>query len=1021
MDSIDSCKSLKEITKRRLKRYNDQVADGDNYEGVLVGIYEKPTHFVYELLQNADDALATEVCFELYSDKLVFCHNGSKDFSLKDIISITGVGNSTKKDGKNVGKFGVGFKSVFAITDTPLIYNRAFNFRIEHLSIPYEIDPDDLNEYTTKFVLPFNSSKNKNDKNMIVEKISEELSGLDCATIMFLRNINKIFINDRGEGSEILLNREELENYELVQDLGSEKTYYLFKDNKTNVSFSFLVEEDKICPLSNVYLYSFLPTRIRSELPFYVDAPFDLATTRESIEFDSEKNKEILNQIAMFFKDVLLKLRDEQYVDQDFLNDILPVDCDMCSRSRIYDRLYDKLKDILKDTELLPTTNKKYTNASNGVLPLTKEMAILSSYDKPWLDIDYSHSTIRDYLSNELNVEKINILDFSSYLVKNNILKKKNIDWLLKYYALCANNCNRSSYWYERSEADKLKELPIIKTRTGKFVCAYIDDEAQVFRYSKGIPNSKLIHGLFTSKSLSDEKKEDMRQFLSMLDIRERSPRQYIESTLLAEWDDLANKDKRKTFFEICDIYNTASSSDKSDIISLLRDFELFPAIQHNKKIWATGFNLMRGTKEQKMVFKNAAFLQKDYWTDVIEKDKKNNELQRGSKDLCLALGIIEDAPIITIHDYDYNYRNEAEPEIKKKYGIDTAHYPRWWYSKLNRIDNFDAVIAEIKNSDEVYALIELLSRIPKDSTEDQLAGASQNGRKAYSWRTIPASYIRSLNNVAWVFVNGRRRRTRDLKRDDFVKQFNLTGTECFLDQIDFKKMFVDIASDDERRAIQAFEGLDEDDKKKVERYAKELSEKKNKATEDSKTTKSHTANINISEAFPLLTVETLVEDTSIINDSNVAERNVKSGINKHSEVLEKVEKAKKTLVEKDDKDSEEIKKELGDAAEKCVVEILKKKYKDCEINWFGGNNEGYDIAISKDGEDIRYIEVKAIADYSGRINVTPSEWNYAKDKKDAYDIYVVNANSGRYTIINNPYQQYIDGKINIDVNAIIY
>lgn len=357
-----------------------------------------------------------------------FYHNGSKDFNLKDIISITGVGNSTKKNDKSVGKFGVGFKSVFAITDTPLIYNRAFNFRIEHLTILYEMDPDDLNGYTTKFVLPFNSSKNKNDNSMIIEKISEELSGLDCATIMFLRNINKIHINDRGKESGILLNREELENYELVQDLGSEKSYYLFKDNGTNISFSFLIEDDKICPLSDVYLYSFLPTRIRSELPFYVDAPFDLATTRESIEFDSEKNKEILNQIAAFFKDVLLKLCDEQYINQDFLNNILPVDGDIYGRSRIYDRLYDELVNILNETEILPTAHKKYINANDGVLPLTKEMTILSDYGKAWLDIDYSHSKIRSFLANKLGVERVSILDFSRYLADNGILKRKNND-----------------------------------------------------------------------------------------------------------------------------------------------------------------------------------------------------------------------------------------------------------------------------------------------------------------------------------------------------------------------------------------------------------------------------------------------------------------------------------------------------------------------------------------------------------------------------------------------------------------
>ena len=33
---------------------------------------------------------------------------------------------------------------------------------------------------------------------------------------------SKIHIDDRGDESEILLNREELENYELVQDLGND-------------------------------------------------------------------------------------------------------------------------------------------------------------------------------------------------------------------------------------------------------------------------------------------------------------------------------------------------------------------------------------------------------------------------------------------------------------------------------------------------------------------------------------------------------------------------------------------------------------------------------------------------------------------------------------------------------------------------------------------------------------------------------------------------------------------------------
>ena len=1019
MDSIDKCKTLEEITNRRLKRYKDQVADGDNYEGVLVGIYEKPTHFVYELLQNADDALATKVQFELCQDKLIFYHNGSRDFDLKDIISITGVGNSTKKDNKSVGKFGVGFKSVFAITDTPLIYNRAFNFRIEHLSIPFEIEPDDLCGYTTKFILPFNSTKNADNRGSLINKISEELNSLDCATIMFLRNINNIQINDNGEKAEISLNREELENYELVQDLADEKSYYLFKDKKTNISFSFCVENNRIQPLEDVYLYSFLPTRIRSELPFYVDAPFDLATTRESIEFDSKRNKEVLDEISSFFRAVLLKLRDEEYIDQDFLNDILPVNISMCSRSRVYSRLYDELKDILKETELLPTINNKYINASNGVLPLTKEMTVLSKYEKQWLNIDHSHSMIRSYLMNELEVEKISVLDFSKYLIEEDILKKKNADWLLRYYSLCANNCTRSSYSWEYSEADRLKKLPIIKTRSNKFVCAYNGDEPQVFRYSKGIPNSMLIHGLFTSKSLTDSQKEDIRSFLSMLDIKERSPRQYIESSLLSNWDDLSLSNRKRVFFEICDIYNSASSSDKYDITSLLKDYEIFPAIQDGRRIWANGSNLMRGTDEQKLVFKHSAFLQKNYWTNIVEKDKKGNETQKGTKDFCIALGVIETIPVATTDDYEYRYRNDVEDVVIRKYKVDKQHYPRWWYSKLNYINNFEKVVSELKTEAEAVALVKLLSQIPKEKTEDQLAGASQNGKRAYSWRTIPASYLRILNNEAWLLKNKKHVRTRDIKRDDFVNRFHLSGNEFFLEQIDFKKSFVDTASDDERRAIETFEGLDEEEKKELERYAQEIRKRKNKQLNTIEKEEGGPEK-SIEEMFPLLSEKELDEE-EFLPDDTILKRVNKGGVNKHLDAQAKVSN-RNVVDEKIDEDKPDgIKKKIGDTAEKIIANILKDKYEDCDINWFGGNNEGYDIAISKDGEDIKFIEVKAIGDYTGRVNVTPSEWGYARSEGDKYEIYIVNAKTGKYSIIRNPYKQYMDGLIDIEISAIIY
>ena len=41
-----------------------------------VSMYSDPTHFVYEILQNADDYGATEVIFKLSKDDIVIEHNG---------------------------------------------------------------------------------------------------------------------------------------------------------------------------------------------------------------------------------------------------------------------------------------------------------------------------------------------------------------------------------------------------------------------------------------------------------------------------------------------------------------------------------------------------------------------------------------------------------------------------------------------------------------------------------------------------------------------------------------------------------------------------------------------------------------------------------------------------------------------------------------------------------------------------------------------------------------------------------
>lgn len=110
-----------------------------------------------ELLQNADDASATECNFlidmrknndireNLLDPGMIACHGPSlwsfnnAVFSDTDFLNITRLGGSVKRsEADKVGKFGLGFNSVYHITDIPIIMSREFMIifdpNINHIS-----------------------------------------------------------------------------------------------------------------------------------------------------------------------------------------------------------------------------------------------------------------------------------------------------------------------------------------------------------------------------------------------------------------------------------------------------------------------------------------------------------------------------------------------------------------------------------------------------------------------------------------------------------------------------------------------------------------------------------------------------------------------------------------------------------------------------------------------------------------------------------------------------------------------
>ena len=166
--------TINQLSEMRKNGLRALIENGwfEGFKRLLTDLYPDNAHFIYELLQNAEDARASKVHFGLNADKLEFEHNGDKLFEIEDVESITNIGSSTKTDDPtNIGEFGIGFKAVFAYTNTPEIESRKISLRAFAtwlFPIRRACLQGALGAQRTRFVFPFDNPK-KPPENAVAE------------------------------------------------------------------------------------------------------------------------------------------------------------------------------------------------------------------------------------------------------------------------------------------------------------------------------------------------------------------------------------------------------------------------------------------------------------------------------------------------------------------------------------------------------------------------------------------------------------------------------------------------------------------------------------------------------------------------------------------------------------------------------------------------------------------------------------------------------------------------------------
>ena len=494
---------------KAITEYNEeQLGKDTSSRKTQVSMYSDPTHFVYEILQNADDYGATEVLFNLSKDNIVIEHNG-EPFKEENVRAITYFGKSTsREDLVKTGRFGIGFKSVFAFTASPIIISGSEHFQIYGLycirEYPY---PDDFSRSRTRIVLPFNHESGQPDfveelmsKEEAYRQISGCLTELDMNILLFTRNIQEIRW-EVGDQSECYSREDEVDDntrLTTITDGKHEDRYLVFGKVPTwegeehkPVEIAFAVDEQhQLASMHDEFLHVLFPTREEPRLRFILNGPYRTNPARETISSDDAFNIHLMMVTCRLMKELLPKLRDRKLLTVQFLS-ILPNEED--ALSSFYAPLCDVIVNEFRNTKLTPTKRpdvyapalELYRDRSEGELSgliQDKDLTILLEKEgsQPlWVaNLPTRRRNERGQFVQDENArrqnERINnfltMLDISEWTTKNLIyLLETGSELMMKWIKKKSDAWHQKLYAFLSDEAYSCSDLPIVRCSDGEY------------------------------------------------------------------------------------------------------------------------------------------------------------------------------------------------------------------------------------------------------------------------------------------------------------------------------------------------------------------------------------------------------------------------------------------------------------------------------------------------------------------------------------------------------------------------
>ncbi len=299
-----------------------------------------------ELVQNADDAKAQKIVFDITDDGLVV-HNSGKfsycgDLNAKpcvfqakqggnaicDYHRIIDVGSGGKLlQNENIGRFGIGFLSAYQITDRPEIRSSGIKLTLIPEEGEWSIEELSDEPAGTTFFLPWARKPDTRARVQLgvshievfhIDQVATDLKRVLRQSLLFLRHVRSAEVwrhgalllacdLDRSDEPSLSVRFRpsgEIEKWHILRADAAKNAEQLCKTysrlaglkRSTEIGVGLRIEPEL---LSDGLLYAFLPTKQSSGLPLHINADFFPAPNRKEVIFDGDQHEQAWNEMLI--------------------------------------------------------------------------------------------------------------------------------------------------------------------------------------------------------------------------------------------------------------------------------------------------------------------------------------------------------------------------------------------------------------------------------------------------------------------------------------------------------------------------------------------------------------------------------------------------------------------------------------------------------------------------------------------------------------------------------------------------